>query len=456
MQAKHGFRSRARLIGLALVAAFALSAVLAGSASATPAPITSQQLSLGDSLAFGYSEQLLNENLLAGDPATAFEHGYVNYYFNAHKPKANGIGLVNVGCPGETTDSLIGNGALAAALGIAGESPCAYHKGGLPLHNEYGVGYKGQPLSQLEASISVLAHGFLEGKPVTNVTLNIGANDELHQIAACEAGARAAAIAYAKHAAEVVGFEAAHTPAALAEEKAAGEAAGGAAYVKALEEGKTPEEAAAIAAAAGKAAGEAKGYEIAVAAATAWGAAHGKETAEKYGAEHGVAEVKACIEAHVAALFGHILENQGKIGYVIRNWGKFAAAAAASSGIPAVEALAPTLAPQTYTGKIVLVGSYDPYGNVFGTGELLAGSNALNGLLNGYEASKVAPGIGACFANPAPKFNTGNKFEPAKLQTLTNMANTTESNGRKNGPDIHPTPAGYKVMSNVIIQSCGL
>ena len=63
--------------------------------------------------------------------------------------------------------------------------------------------------------------------------------------------------------------------------------------------------------------------------------------------------------------------------------------------------------------------------------------------------------LSACFANPYKKFNPGGTKEPERLQAYTNMANVTESNGKKNGPDIHPTPLGYEVMAKVIRSACG-
>ena len=52
---------------------------------------------------------------------------------------------------------------------------------GGPLH----VSYAGQ--SQLEKALELVAVDAAYGKPVTMLTLNIGANDQLHAIAACEA-----------------------------------------------------------------------------------------------------------------------------------------------------------------------------------------------------------------------------------------------------------------------------
>ena len=75
----------------------------------------------------------------------AFEGGYAEAYLDRKKPVLEGIQETNNGCPGETTDSMIGNGPLGAALDpLEGESPCGYHKIGFPLHNEYG-GSKSQP-----------------------------------------------------------------------------------------------------------------------------------------------------------------------------------------------------------------------------------------------------------------------------------------------------------------------
>ena len=315
MQAKNGsaasLRSRSRLIGCCIAAALLAGALFASSASATKIVPTKTDLALGDSLAFGYSQQLFNENEKLGEPPTAFEHGYVNYYFNASKGKALGSSLTNLGCPGETTGSLIGNGPLAAALeanaGAKGEAPCAYHYvDGLPLHQEYG-GTK----SQLEATVEQIALDSATGKPVTTLTLNIGANDELHQIKKCEA-----------------------------EVQSEFESEGKSKY------GSTPEGA-----------------------------------------------VKACIESHVHELFERILTNIGAILYTIREGSKF-------GGV-------------NYTGKIVVQGGYDPYGNVFGSGELLSGSNQLASILNYEENKLVTEKFGACYANPQPTLNPGNRRRTA-------------------------------------------
>ncbi|HWX97217.1 MAG TPA: hypothetical protein VNZ01_10245 [Solirubrobacteraceae bacterium] len=383
MQAMSGFALPFRRLGGCVVAlVLVISALFASSAGATTVPVTHSDLALGDSLAFGYSQQLYNENEKAGDPATAFEHGYANYYFNGSKAKAAGDQLINDGCPGETTDSMIGNKALGAALDpTEGESPCpyqeawnAFHKNGLggPLHHPY-VGK-----SQLEDALGVIGTEAAVGKPVQTVTLNIGANDELHAIAKCEAEAKPS------------------------EE---------AAFIKALEEGKSEKEAHEAAEAAGK------------------------------------AFVKKCVEEHATKLFEHILHNIGSIVFSLRHGSLFGSV--------------------DYTGKIVFPGAYDPFGNVFGTGELLTGSNTLASILDFHEkklltdegveaAEEGHEPFKACFTEVQKTFNPGTAKEPTNLQKWTNMANFTEFEGKKNGPDIHPTPLGYHEIGGVLmLKQCG-
>jgi lysophospholipase L1-like esterase len=391
MSATHGLarklRSRSRLIGCTLAAAFALSALLASSAGAVP--IKETYLAMGDSLAFGYSQQLFNEHIGVGEPAAAFEHGYVNDFWKAHLKPGTGDQLQNLGCPGETTDSLFGTGPVGKALDPTGEAPCAYHEVDaeangfpagfkFPLHNEYG----GAGVSQLEAALGYIAQDAALGRPVTEVTLNIGANDQLHAIAKCQAQA----------------------------EKEVGE--------KIAKGELNPAEA-----------------EAAVKQLTT-----------------------LCIVANVEALGNHIGKNIATIVFALRNGGNL------FGGV-------------NYTGKIVFVGAYNPDGNVakFPTKkeeveginyEVLKGSNGLAKKFNaGFGGAATNPeaneGHPACFANTLPRFNTENGMEPRHLQKWTNMTNTSKvefppTSGKflNNGPDIHATPEGYKVMSNVIIQSC--
>jgi lysophospholipase L1-like esterase len=395
MSAKNGSAvKRSRLIGCTVAAMFALTALFASSASAVNPPVEQTYLALGDSLAFGYSQQLFNENLTTGEPATAFEHGYVNNYFNHLKPKLTGTQLQNLGCPGETTDSLVGNGPLGSAIDPEhGESACGYHKAGPPLHNEYGGGK-----SQLERALELLAVDAISGKPVTTLSLNIGANDQLHAVAKCEAQAKAEVGAKIK----------AKIEQEIGEKLAKGEIA--------------PEEIPAF-----------------VAKRSA------EEAANPANKVAGEKIVQLCIANAAPALGKYIGEKIGTILYVLRKGAEFGSV--------------------NYTGKVVFVGAYNPYGNLLAfpskkeltegvNDELLPGSNFLVSSFNAGFKGAVET-FGGCFADTKPKFNPQNLFEPARLQKYTNMANMTESNGKKNGPDIHPTPTGYKVMNSEIVAACG-
>jgi len=355
----------------------ALSALFAATASAKPTP-TQSYLALGDSLAFGYSQQLFNENEKTGESPTAFENGYANVYLKKVNTKnPTPYQLVNNGCPGETTDSFIGNGPVGAGLEASAfkattESPCGYHKLGLPLHHEYG-GTK----SQLESALETIAVESFGPTPVTKVTFNIGANDELRTVKNCEK-----------------------------EVKTEYETTGKSKYDK----GGGPTEA-----------------------------------------------VENCLKAHVKELIEHIVKNVSASVYALRNGEAF-------GGV-------------NYGGKINFQVGYDPYGNLFPNGEpqiengkeqkeLLPGSVPLAKLINAEVGKAVLTYGGAetCIADPLPRFNpisvkSGIKAlekEEFRLQTWTNMANTTEFEGKKNGPDIHPTPAGYKQLGQNISKECGL
>ena len=325
-------------------------------------------MAIGDSLAFGFSQQLFNENEKTGENPEAFTNGYVDDYL---KTLPAGVALTNNGCPGETTDSMIGNGPLseqmAAALGTTGEAPCAYkYADKLPLHNEYG-GTSSQLENALEA-LKVIGKG---ENPITTVTMNIGANDQLHQLRKCEA--------------------------------------------EVANEFKT-------------------------------------EGKSKYGGATPEAAVKNCILVHIGPLFEHILKNIGGTLFVIRHGSQFCVPAATSCPGKGEKG-------QDYTGKIIFQGSYQPFGAVFTPGvELLSGSVLLAALLNSEEA-KLVPEFGGCFANPEPRFNpaiVGNPAaEPERLQAFTEMANKTEFEGKKNGPDIHASPAGYQELANIMHATCG-
>jgi hypothetical protein len=485
-----GGRRRRRLIGCA-VALVALSAMVMPSlASAKPPPITKTYLALGDSLAFGYSSQLYHEYETKGDPAQGFEAGYANDYLAQIKGKTIGEQLVNNGCPGETTESFIGNNpALIGTLNfvlepgkpghiplpVTGESPCAYGyawtafktngKGG-PLHHSYGAGgsnFEVEPkpgekvtvipgvASQLENAIATIKAGSEPGgKPVEDITLNIGANDELHTLGKVEGEA--------KHAVEVKVKE-------HAENECVEKAGGNVAIGKAI------------------CASEVEPVHFP-------GVTVEQYLENKYATEHGYelnaegeAIAKELITADLPALFGQINSNLTGILLAIRKAG--------SLGLGGVD----------YNGRITFQGGYNPFGKQFqfayegvafanaadapfapakpyaidsgrcaehaatlaaeeaaiaGGCEAAAleiGFNSIAALLNGltYEVAQLS--FGACVTDPLNRFNPGNPthkkpaLEPERLKAWTNMTNATTTEGKPNGPDIHPTPAGYKELS---------
>ncbi len=414
MQAMHGSagarHSRNRMIGC-LIAVLALTALVApsmASAAKVPPPSTTTYLALGDSLAFGYSQQLYNECESKGDPAACFENGYANDYLKITKGTAGTTGvarLINNGCPGETTESFIGknlqpylDGALKgqrekeeAESGqpsphVSGEAPCAYQEGwnafhkngtGGPLHHPY-VGK-----SQLESTLEVLKASSLEGKPVEKITLNIGANDELHFLGGCE-----------KQAEKEVGENAAKGK----YNNQVGEEIGKGEFT--AEEGAGTEPA-------------------------------DKERGEKDAKKDGETKAKECIAKGANGLFAQIAKNTQAILLAIRHGESFGSI--------------------NYTGRIVYQGGYNPFGEVFaGQGELKPGTNELAGVENIVQ-NKVAHAFAACVSDPQLTFNPRKSPKEAELlDKWTNMDNFTKFEGKANGPDIHPTPLGYKKLAALL------
>jgi hypothetical protein len=173
------------------------AALFASSASAAKAPlIPTNYTALGDSLAFGYTAEkhAINE---PSEPPAAFEEGYTNFLVaklaKLEKKEGNQLSLINMGCPGEVSDGMIGENK---ALGGGGEgngkpdsAPCAYNNV-WPLHFEIGAA------SQLEAAIGVVTTPGTFGATKL-VTENIGSNDELAVVKACSTPAYDAAHGFA-------------------------------------------------------------------------------------------------------------------------------------------------------------------------------------------------------------------------------------------------------------------
>jgi len=130
-------------------------------------------------------------------------NGVVLDYLNKLKAKQTSASqwnnAINVACPGETSDSYIGNGIVAqqvegAIPGAHGAAPCAYkYAAKHHLHKEYrGVNKTFQPSggSQLEAVMETLVKENTGGNatqhPVVQISLDLGANDILAAKAQCE------------------------------------------------------------------------------------------------------------------------------------------------------------------------------------------------------------------------------------------------------------------------------
>jgi lysophospholipase L1-like esterase len=178
-------RVRARLF--VRLAAIGALAVLAFAPAAGAAKIGSRYLALGDSLAWGFHQAQFEEELAKGEgtcvlgkciqPAT-FKDGYVDDFGAALKLFHPSLQVINDGCPGETTETLI-NGP--GETPITGASPpytnlaCAAGPGEQPfpldwLHHPYTPSENG---SQLSDALAILkAH-----PNVSPITLDIGSDD---------------------------------------------------------------------------------------------------------------------------------------------------------------------------------------------------------------------------------------------------------------------------------------
>jgi hypothetical protein len=507
-----GARRVSRLLGCAVALAALGAMTVTSVASAKVFPVTRTYVALGDSLAFGYSQHVFNENLATGDNPAAFEEGYANFYLaETNKDSRKPYQLVNYGCPGETTESLIGNNpAFIAELNhkartsisepITGEAPCAYHTAdGLPLHKEYGTHenaeHKIVPNSQLEAALKTIKTEKEAGTPVKVLSLNIGPNDELHEVARAEKEATAQVTAKVT---KIVKPEAEAEVAAKVQAIAKEEVE---AFVveqvipQATEEaeaGEPPTFAEDVA----KDAGE---YFAAHAAALAkLGELDAGRYLEKHGAELQAEGQKIGEELGAAYLAAHAAE--------LHKEGEAIALALIKAALPAqfaqidtnIVGILTAIKEDGFHGKLIFVAAYDPYGRVKLLSkedkELEPGFNAAAAALAGLEQSTfaAAPHTKAvCYSNAETTFNVAlsviekahsSEYSPAELKligeeeeninTYTNMTNFSpfeyapgkvlnygEHAGphgelAANGPDIHATKLGYEVMGKQMESTC--
>jgi lysophospholipase L1-like esterase len=158
-------RVRGRLFAcVALVVALgALALVPAAGASGTG----TKYLALGDSLAYGYhAAQFQNELKEKGFVEAAnFHDGYVDDFGAALKLFNPKLTIVNDGCPGETTDTMINGSGVGGAFCAGGPTGTPFPKAFL--HHPY-------PGTQLEDALAIAKE-----PGVGTITLDIGANDIL-------------------------------------------------------------------------------------------------------------------------------------------------------------------------------------------------------------------------------------------------------------------------------------
>jgi lysophospholipase L1-like esterase len=191
-------RKRGRVIGCIMMLALALTGlVFAPAAANAVTPPVSTYMALGDSLSFGYTQEKFAINFPNEAPAY-FNEGMTDAFradLALVAEVGKGIVLDNKGCPGETSNGLIGeNEALGGKTSTEGPGkpqgpgdyhPCAYiNVNGLPLHDSLSTS-PGNAVSQLEAALSVLKGGS-PAHPIPAISLQIGSNDELAAIEECK------------------------------------------------------------------------------------------------------------------------------------------------------------------------------------------------------------------------------------------------------------------------------
>ncbi|HEY5333708.1 MAG TPA: SGNH/GDSL hydrolase family protein [Solirubrobacterales bacterium] len=152
------------LVCVAVLAAFGTLA-LAPAAGAKSTPST--YLALGDSLAYGYHAAQFQEELKTKgfvEPAN-FNDGYVNDFGAALKLFNPKLQIVNDGCPGETTETMIHGSGVGPEFCAGGPTGTPFPKAFL--HHAY-------PGTQLEDALAIAKE-----PGVNTITLDIGANDIL-------------------------------------------------------------------------------------------------------------------------------------------------------------------------------------------------------------------------------------------------------------------------------------
>jgi lysophospholipase L1-like esterase len=141
---------RSLITAVTVVAAltFTASAAVAATDHQPPRPQAGYYLSLGDSLSQGVQPTATGESLPT-------DQGFTDQLYAMLRPAVPGLRLQKLGCPGETTGTMI-NGGI-----------CGYNGGNL-------VSYTDKAGSQLAAALA-----FIHQHPVRLITIVIGANNIL-------------------------------------------------------------------------------------------------------------------------------------------------------------------------------------------------------------------------------------------------------------------------------------
>ena len=158
---------RSRVVGCLLTMAVAVIALAPAANAAQNDPViqapeaNGTYLALGDSLAFGYQASKVATCLPTGctTPDSIFNTGYVNDY--AAGFTASGVNTVNLGCPGETSSTLI-NATNSTTGCTTYNAPPVFGGQPLPIH----VDHPNQ--TQLQAAVDVLQS---IGKRVSPITM---------------------------------------------------------------------------------------------------------------------------------------------------------------------------------------------------------------------------------------------------------------------------------------------
>ena len=204
-----GYRRRGQALGRCVALSLALiGALLAPSASTAQAPATTTYLALGDSISFGFAQEIYNLHYPSESPSY-FEEGVANF-FAKDLAKSSEVGksirLVNDACPGETSNTMIGENPevggeastetleevegkpqqdfpAGAYQGFGDWLPCkTYWIEHAPLHNG-GYVKNGKDVSQLEEALEEVKN---PNNHVKAITLDIGLNDQGAGVTKCE------------------------------------------------------------------------------------------------------------------------------------------------------------------------------------------------------------------------------------------------------------------------------